>query len=240
MKWLRRKPSLRVHGIVVIVCVGILLAVGVLISLSPIGDGSTCGQWLSERIFGSSSRLSSRQWSTCYVVIIDEKLRVVDEATVVTEEFMNVHDDNLFLYIRNSDPSGLLAPLHVRTQHGLIRLTNLNGNYPHRIPSFGQAWGLGFKPDDDGYLAADPRLVHVHSYAEDRVPRGGYAINIVALLACCGLVWSIGWTPRQIRHLIRRRRYIRGLCPLCRYDVHATPGRCPECGWGHEDEADEA
>jgi hypothetical protein len=37
------------------------------------------------------------------------------------------------------------------------------------------------------------------------------------------------WFLRRQR---RRGRVARGLCPLCGYDLRATPGLCPECGSG--------
>jgi hypothetical protein len=35
---------------------------------------------------------------------------------------------------------------------------------------------------------------------------------------------------RVARSRRQRIRRARGLCPICAYDLRATPGRCPECG----------
>lgn len=47
--------------------------------------------------------------------------------------------------------------------------------------------------------------------------------SIAALTAVVPLGWFMLWRWSRIRNRL-------GLCPVCWYDLRATPNRCPECG----------
>jgi hypothetical protein len=53
---------------------------------------------------------------------------------------------------------------------------------------------------------------------------------ILPIWLAMGLWIAAAALPRLAAAQRRRRRLRRGLCPMCGYDLRATPNRCPECG----------
>ena len=84
---------------------------------------------------------------------------------------------------------------------------------------------------------ASARLVHwEHAGFAWSHRRSSRDVMVTAVAPCWSLAGvtgalPLGWTIHRLRTHVRRRRHKSlNLCPACRYDLRATPDRCPECG----------
>jgi hypothetical protein len=77
--------------------------------------------------------------------------------------------------------------------------------------------------------ATEMALLNFRFVHEKPASGGDYCvvqIPFVAIVIISGVIVLIG-TWRRVR---ARRRFARGCCQVCGYDLRASPDRCPECG----------
>jgi hypothetical protein len=56
---------------------------------------------------------------------------------------------------------------------------------------------------------------------------------LMAVLAAVFICALLQASSLRLEHRVQKRairRTINGLCPMCGYDLRATPAHCPECG----------
>jgi hypothetical protein len=90
-----------------------------------------------------------------------------------------------------------------------------------------------YQPMPSQAVRAASGNVAATEFAGFAVRRLGYPLHSMqvdvplwAPVAAAALL-PLGWTVTAVR---RRRQVNAGRCKTCRYDLRATPGRCPECG----------
>jgi len=119
-----------------------------------------------------------------------------------------------------------------------VNLSDTHASWKHWRRTVGDIdWGFACEGRIPGYFRVN--VWHDRAWRpSDTTVRGPFPSNtavqlsapfwfptLISLLLALWLVWPI------IRSSRERRRFTRGLCPKCGYDLRATPGRCPECGW---------
>ena len=90
-----------------------------------------------------------------------------------------------------------------------------------------EAGWMHFSHSADNSLGGTDYSHRVLGFGGGRQLNGGIFVNVPYWFTA-----AVGALPTLllVRTERRRRRILRGGCPVCGYDLRATPDRCPECG----------
>src|SRR5438874_1488442 len=90
---------------------------------------------------------------------------------------------------------------------------------------FGKVIGPDDEGNSNGLYWLRWRVDQLWWLSAGRVP--GTDIDLEFALMIASSILPASWIVFRLR---RRRRFERGLCQSCGYDLRASPDRCPECG----------
>ena len=242
MKWIRRKPSLRVRWWVSFFSVIFLSTLQHWVGgLSP-GFGYTRSSWTNvfyvHAIGPRSRQLSRGRLATAEMYSIvwrDDRFVIVTERDDEYEAIAEGSESIKCLYRSGYYQSGLWNPTR---WHDAVRLDTPYSRFPSSdLWRFDSSLIIATRMRTKliAVHALDPRLISQTEVAEAHIIWTGYLANALSLLSflllAWSFVWSVAWVPGWFRQCRQRRRRALGLCPMCAYNLEGTPGRCPECGW---------
>ena len=74
------------------------------------------------------------------------------------------------------------------------------------------------------YQGADIQFPYIQWLGQPKIPYQGIVVNLWTVFTVTSVFVAV-----SVFRLARRSRRP-GICPVCSYDLRATPDRCPECG----------
>ena len=154
------------------------------------------------------------------------------ESVTVTTEFMSSSGGLVLIRdrrVRSGDPRAVSDLDESMKNHPSFKVNNgWSRTTPYGYPSPRGSHTLGFawvhNRHDHSFPTAYRGTIHLEGW------NAALTLPYWFLAGVTG-IWLVPAGLALRRRMRRRWRAGRDLCPACGYDLRATPGKCPECGW---------